>query len=142
MHFENLTLTNTISTFQDTATAEDGGVSSTFTNVTFKAGFRHGYGSNVVFTDCTFDSNFEGYALHFEGDSNGVAGEIKLTGCKFLGGKVHLGGPRTYAFTNCDFATGTDFRVWSGTTLTGCTYNGVAITIDNVNEGSTYVTIQ
>ena len=132
MHFENLTFTNTISTFQDTAKAEDGGVSCTFTNVTFGAGFRHGYGSRVAFTDCTFGSNSEGYALHFEYDEGGEELEVKITNCVFEGGKVHLGGPRTYAFTNCDFASGTDFQVWTNITLEGCTVDGVAVTADNV----------
>ena len=122
---ENVTITNTVYTM-------DNGGKSTFTNVTFAAGFRQGYGTGVVFTDCTFGSNSEGYALHFQTDNASESGLITLNGCEFEGGKVHLGGKRAYAFTNCDFAEGTDFQVWSTITLKGCTVDGVAITNENI----------
>ena len=51
----------------------------------------------------------------------------------FEGGKVHLGGKRTYAFVGCDFATGTDFQVWSNITIDGCTVDDVAVTESNVS---------
>ncbi len=125
INLENMTITNTVYTMAD-------GGKSTFTNVYFADGFRQGYGTGVVFTDCTFGSNSEGYALHFQTDSASEGGLITLDGCKFEGGKVHLGGKRAYAFTNCDFAAGTDFQVWSNITLEGCTVDGVAVTADNV----------
>ena len=125
MNFENLTFENTVFTM------ENGG-NATFTNVHFAAGVREAYGSGVVFNNCTFGSNSQGYALHFQKAESSVGGVIKLNGCKFLGGKVHLGGLRTYEFTNCDFAAGTDFGVWTGATLEGCTVDGVAITADNI----------
>jgi hypothetical protein len=121
-----MTITNTVYTMAD-------GGDATFTDVYFAAGFRQGYGKNVVFTDCTFGSNSEGYALHFQTDSGDEGGNIVLNGCEFEGGKVHLGGKRAYTFTNCDFAAGTDFQVWSGVTLEGCTVDGVAITAENID---------
>ncbi len=125
MHFENLTFENTVFTM------EDGG-KCTFTNVNFAAGVRKAYGTGVVFTDCTFGSNSDGYALHFE--SSGTSTDaIKLNGCQFDGGKVHLGKGRTYVFTDCDFAAGTDFQVWSKITLDGCTVDGVEVTAENAN---------
>ncbi len=126
INLENVTITNTVYTMAD-------GGKSTFTNVTFAAGVRRAYGSNVVFTDCTFGSNSEGYALHFESDAASEGGNIVLNGCKFEGGKVHLGSKRTYTFTGCDFAAGTDFQVWSGITLDGCTVDGEKVTADNVS---------
>ncbi|MBQ4268234.1 MAG: leucine-rich repeat domain-containing protein, partial [Clostridia bacterium] len=124
-HFKNLTFVNTVLTMAD-------GGNSTFEDVTFAAGFRNGYGKAVKFTDCTFGSNSEGYALHFQTDSSSEGGLIVLNDCEFEGGKVHLGGKRAYAFTGCDFAAGTDFQVWSNVTLIGCTVDGVAITAENV----------
>ena len=125
INLENVTITNTVYTMAD-------GGKSTFTNVYFAAGFRQGYGTGVVFTDCTFGSNSEGYALHFQTDSASEGGLITLDGCKFEGGKVHLGGKRAYAFTNCDFAAGTDFQVWSNITLDNCTVGGEVVTADNI----------
>ena len=125
INLENVTLTNTVYTMAD-------GGNATFTSVNFAAGFRQGYGKNVKFTNCTFGSNSEGYALHFQSDSASEGGVITLDGCKFEGGKVHLGGKRSYEFTNCEFAEGTDFQVWSNITLTGCTVNGVAVTSGNI----------
>lgn len=122
---ENVTITNTVYTMENGSNAE-------FTNVYFAAGFRQGYGKNVVFTDCTLGSNSEGYALHFQTDSASEGGEIKLTGCEFEGGKVHLGGKRAYVFTDCNFAAGTDFQVWSNITLKDCTVDGVKVTAENV----------
>lgn len=122
---ENVTITNTVYTMEN-------GSNATFTNVYFAAGFRQGYGKAVVFTDCTFGSNSEGYALHFQTDAASEGGLIKLNGCKFEGGKVHLGGKRAYEFTNCDFAAGTDFQVWSNITLDGCTVDGAEVTAANV----------
>jgi hypothetical protein len=110
----------------------ENGSNATFTNVNFAAGFRQGYGKNVVFTGCTFGSNSEGYALHFQTDYASEGGKITLDGCEFKGGKVHLGGKRAYEFTGCDFAAGTDFQVWSNITLDGCTVDGVAVTDANV----------
>ena len=124
-NFKNLTFTNTVFTMAD-------GGESTFEDVTFAAGFRRGYGKGVEFTDCTFGSNSEGYALHFESDSSSEGGLIKLTDCEFEGGKVHLGGKRSYEFTNCDFATGTDLQAWGNITLDGCTVDGVAVTAENI----------
>ena len=125
VNLENVTITNTVYTMAE-------GGASTFTNVTFAAGFRQGYGSNVTFNNCTFGSNSEKYALHFQTDSASEGGVITLTGCEFGGGNVHLGGKRTYVFTDCDFVEGTDFQVWSGITLDGCTVNGVEVTADNI----------
>jgi len=124
INLENVTITNTVYTMAD-------GGNATFTDVNFAAGFRQGYGKNVEFTDCTFGSNSEGYALHFQTDSASEGGEIKLNGCKFEGGKVHLGGKRAYTFSGCDFVAGTDFQVWSNITLDGCTVDGVAVTAAN-----------
>ncbi len=124
INLENVTLTNTVYTMAD-------GGKATFTNVTFAAGFRQGYGTGVVFTNCTFGANSEGYALHFQTDSASEGGIITLNGCEFEGGKVHLGGKRAYTFTGCDFAAGTDFQVWSNITLDGCTVDGVEVTADN-----------
>ncbi len=126
IHLENVTITNTVYTMAD-------GGNSTFKNVNFAAGFRQGYGKNVVFTDCTFGCNTEGYALHFQTDSASEGGLIALNGCEFEGGKVHLGGKRAYAFTGCDFAAGTDFQVWSNVTLENCTVDGEKVTADNMN---------
>ncbi|MBR2906605.1 MAG: hypothetical protein IKC26_00995 [Clostridia bacterium] len=126
IHLENVTITNTVYTMAD-------GGNATFTNVNFAAGFRQGYGKNVVFTECTFGSNSEGYALHFQTDSASEGGLITINGCKFEGGKVHLGGKRAYAFAGCDFAAGTDFQVWSSITLDGCTVNGEEVTAENVS---------
>lgn len=123
---ENVTITNTVYTMAD-------GGKSTFKNVNFAAGFRQGYGTGVTFDGCTFGSNSEGYALHFQTDSASAGGLITLTQCEFEGGKVHLGGKRAYAFTNCDFAAGTDFQVWSNVTLEGCTVDGVAVTSANAS---------
>ena len=125
VNLKNVTITNTVYTMEN-------GSNATFTNVNFAAGFRQGYGKNVKFTDCTFGSNSEGYALHFQTDSASEGGLIKLNGCEFEGGKVHLGGKRAYEFVGCDFATGTDFQVWSNITLDGCTVNGVEVTAANV----------
>lgn len=125
MNLKNVTITNTVYTM------ESGG-KATFTNVYFAAGFRQGYGTGVEFTDCTFGSNSEGYALHFQTDSASEGGKITLNDCKFEGGKVHLGGKRAYEFTNCDFAAGTDFQVWSNITLKNCTVNGEEVTTANV----------
>ncbi len=125
INLENVTLTNTVYTMAD-------GGKATFTNVYFAAGFRQGYGTGVVFTDCTFGSNSEGYALHFQTDSASEGGLIKLNGCKFEGGKVHLGGKRAYEFNGCDFAAGTDFQVWSNITLENCTVNGEKVTAENM----------
>ena len=125
VNLENVTITNTVYTMAD-------GGKSIFTNVNFAAGFRQGYGTGVVFNDCTFGSNSEGYALHFQTDSASEGGLIKLNGCEFKGGKVHLGGKRAYEFTNCDFATGTDFQVWSDIALDSCTVDGVEVTDANV----------
>ncbi len=125
INLENMTITNTVYTMAD-------GGKATFTNVNFAAGFRQGYGTGVVFTDCTFGSNSEGYALHFQTDSASEGGLIKLNGCEFEGGKVHLGGKRAYEFVGCDFAAGTDFQVWSNITLDGCTVDGVAVNADNI----------
>lgn len=125
IHLENMTITNTVYTMAD-------GGDATFTNVYFAEGFRQGYGKNVVFTDCTFGSNFEGYALHFQSDSASEGGVITLDGCKFEGGNIHLGGKRTYSFVGCDFAEGTDFQVWSGITLNNCTVNGEKVTAANI----------
>jgi len=122
---ERMNITNTVYTRDEGGKAE-------FTNVTFKAGFRQGYGKSVVFTGCSFDSNSEGYALHFQTDSSSDGGLIELTNCNFNGGKVHLGGKRTYEFSGCNFKEGTDFQVWSGITLTGCTVDGVNVTSDNI----------
>ncbi len=124
INLENITITNTVYT-------QDKGGNATFTNVYFKAGVRRAYGSGVVFNNCTFGSNSDGYALHFESDGSST-NAIQLNGCKFEGGKVHLGKGRTYAFTGCDFVAGTDFQVWSGVTLDGCTVDGVAITAENI----------
>ena len=124
IHLENVTLTNTV------YTQEDGG-NATFTNVTFAAGVREAYGTGVVFTDCTFGSNSEGYALHFQSHGSST-NAIQLNGCEFEGGKVHLGGGRTYVFTGCDFAAGTDFQVWADVTLEGCTVDGEVITAENL----------
>ena len=124
IELENVTITNTVYTM------ENGG-KATFTNVNFAAGFRQGYGTGVVFTDCTFGSNSEGYALHFQTDATDASGKIQLNGCKFEGGKVHLGGKRAYEFTGCDFAAGTDFQVWSNITLKDCTVNGETVTAAN-----------
>ena len=126
INLENVTITNTVYTMAD-------GGNATFTNVNFAAGFRQGYGKAVVFNDCTFGSNSEGYALHFQSDSASEGGVITLNGCEFEGGKVHLGGKRAYAFTGCDFAAGTDFQVWSNITLDGCTVDGVEVTVDNAD---------
>ena len=71
-------------------------------------------------------------SLHFQTDAASEDGEIKLNGCKFEGGKVHLGGKRAYTFTGCDFATETDFQVWSNITLENCTVNGVSVTSENI----------
>ena len=125
INLENVTITNTVYTMAD-------GGNATFTNVNFAAGFRQGYGKSVVFNDCTFGSNSEGYALHFQTDSASEDGIIKLNGCEFEGGKVHLGGKRAYTFTGCDFAEGTDFQVWSNITLENCTVNGVSVTSENI----------
>lgn len=125
VNLQNVTITNTVYTMAD-------GGNATFTNVNFAAGFRQGYGKNVVFTDCTFGSNSEGYALHFQTDSASEGGVIKLNGCEFEVGKVHLGGKRAYEFTGCDFAAGTDFQVWSNITLDGCTVDGEAVTAENM----------
>lgn len=122
---ENMTITDTVYTMAD-------GGQSTFNNVTFAAGFRQGYGTGVTFNYCTFGSNSEGYALHFQTDSASEGGKIILNGCTFEGGKVHLGGKRSYEFTNCEFATGTDFQVWSNITLTNCTVNDVVVTAANM----------
>ncbi len=122
---KNVTITNTVYTMAD-------GGKSKFENVKFAAGFRQGYGTAVEFNNCTFGSNSEGYALHFQTDSASEGGMITLNGCKFDGGKVHLGGKRAYAFTGCDFAQGTDFQVWSNITLEKCTVNGVAVTYENI----------
>ena len=124
INLENVTITNTVYTMAD-------GGKATFKNVNFAAGFRQGYGTGVVFTDCTFGANSEGYALHFQTDSASEGGLITLTGCKFEGGKVHLGGKRSYSFADCEFAAGTDFQVWSNITLNNCTVNGEKITEDN-----------
>lgn len=121
---ENVTLTNTVYTMEN-------GSNATFKNVYFAAGFRQGYGKNVKFEGCTFGSNTEGYALHFQTDSASEGGNIALTECEFEGGKVHLGGKRAYTFTGCDFAEGTDFQVWSTITLDGCTVNGEKVTAEN-----------
>ena len=125
MTFENVTFTDTV------YTQNDGG-NSTFTNVVFEKGFRRGYGSGVVFNNCTFGSNSEGYALHFETDAESEGGVIQLNNCTFQGGKVHLGSQRTYVFTECEFAIGTDFQVWSDVTLDDCTVNGVKVTAENI----------
>lgn len=122
---QNMTITNTVYTM------EDGG-NATFDKVYFAAGFRQGYGKNVTFNECTFGSNSEGYALHFQTDSASEGGNITLNGCTFEGGKVHLGGKRAYTFENCEFAAGTDFQVWSTITLNGCTVDGVAVTDANI----------
>ncbi|MBQ4037736.1 MAG: hypothetical protein IJC84_06385 [Clostridia bacterium] len=124
IRLKNVTVTNTVYTMAE-------GSDATFTNVNFAAGFRQGYGKNIVFTDCTFGANSEGYALHFQTDSASADGTIKLTGCEFEGGNVHLGGKRAYVFTGCDFAAGTDFQVWSTVTLSGCTVDGTAVTAEN-----------
>lgn len=126
INLENVTVTNTVYTMAD-------GGQSTFKNVTFEKGVRQAYGTGVVFENCTFGSNSEGYALHFQSDDASAGGNIRLTGCKFLGGKVHLGGKRAYTFTGCDFAAGTDFQVWSDITLNGCTVGDVQITAENLN---------
>lgn len=125
IHLENMTITNTVYTMEN-------GSNATFTNVNFAAGFRQGYGKAVVFDNCSFGSNSEGYALHFQTDNASEGGEIKLTGCEFEGGKVHLGGKRAYTFSGCDFAEGTDFQVWSNITLENCTVNGVKVTAENM----------
>ena len=125
INLQNVTVTNTIYTMEN-------GSNATFTNVNFAAGVRQAYGKNVQFTNCTFGSNSEGYALHFQTDSASEGGNIQLTGCDFEGGKVHLGGKRAYTFTDCDFATGTDFQVWSNITLENCTVDGVEITAENI----------
>ena len=125
INLKNMTITNTVYTMAD-------GSDATFEDVTFAAGFRQGYGKGVVFTNCTFGSNSEGYALHFQTDSASEGGEIKLAGCKFNGGKVHLGGKRAYAFSGCEFAAGTDFQVWSNISLENCTVDGVAVTASNM----------
>ncbi|MBO5223560.1 MAG: leucine-rich repeat protein [Clostridia bacterium] len=125
IHLKNVTITNTVYTMAD-------GGNATFEKVNFAAGVRQAYGKNVVFTDCTFGSNSEGYALHFQTDSASEGGNITIDGCKFEGGKVHLGGKRAYTFTGCDFAAGTDFQVWSNITLSECTVDGVAVTAENV----------
>lgn len=125
VNLENVTITNTVYTMEN-------GSDATFKNVYFAAGFRQGYGKNVKFTDCTFGSNSEGYALHFQTDSASAGGLIELNGCKFEGGKVHLGGKRAYEFTNCEFAASTDFQVWSDVTVNGCTVNGEKVTAENM----------
>jgi len=125
INLKNMTITNTVYTMAD-------GSNATFEDVTFAAGFRQGYGKGVVFTNCTFGSNSEGYALHFQTDSASEGGVINLTGCNFNGGKVHLGGKRAYAFSGCEFATGTDFQVWSNISLENCTVGGVAVTASNM----------
>jgi len=125
INLENVTITNTVYTMAD-------GGDATFTNVNFAEGFRQGYGKGVKFTDCTFGSNSEGYALHFQTDSASAGGVITLDGCKFEGGNVHLGGKRAYEFTGCDFAAGTDFQVWSNITLDGCTVNGETVNAENI----------
>ncbi|MBQ5843836.1 MAG: hypothetical protein IIW52_03145, partial [Alistipes sp.] len=125
INLENMTITNTVYTMAD-------GSNASFTKVTFEAGFRQGYGKNVIFTNCSFGSNSEGYALHFQTDSASDGGEIKLTGCQFNGGKVHLGGKRAYTFSGCEFAENTDFQVWSNITLENCTVDGVAVTSSNI----------
>ena len=125
IHLENVTITNTVYTMAE-------GGEATFTNVKFAAGFRQGYGTDVEFTDCTFGSNSEGYALHFQTDSASEGGLITLNGCKFEGGKVHLGGKRAYEFVGCEFTAGTDFQVWSNITLDGCTVNGEEVTAANM----------
>ncbi len=125
MTIEDLTITDTVYT-------QNGGGLSTFNNVTFAKGVRRAYGSGVTFNGCTFGKNSEGYALHFESDSGSAGGVITLNGCKFQGGNVHLGSKRSYEFTNCDFATGTDFQVWSDISLENCTVNGVLVTEDNI----------
>ena len=122
---QNMTITNTVYTM------ENGG-NATFDKVYFAAGFRQGYGKNVTFNECTFGSNSEGYALHFQTDSASDGGNVTLNGCTFEGGKVHLGGKRAYTFENCEFAAGTDFQVWSTITLNGCTVDGVAVTDANI----------
>lgn len=123
---ENVTVTNTIYTMEN-------GSNATFIDVTFAAGVREAYGKNVKFDGCTFGSNAAGYALHFQTDSASAGGMITLTDCEFLGGKVHLGGPRGYTFTNCEFAAGTDFQVWSDIILDGCTVDGVEVTAANLS---------
>ncbi len=131
MNFENLTFENTIFTMSGTGTVESGGGRATFTNVYFAAGVRRAYGTGVVFNNCTFGYNSEGYALHFESDGSST-NAIQLNDCVFEEGKIHLGRGRNYAFTGCDFAAGTDFQVWSSATIEGCTVDGVAITADNI----------
>ncbi len=125
INLKNVTVTNTVYTMAD-------GGNATFENVNFAAGVREAYGKNVKFDGCSFGSNAEGYALHFQTDSTDADGEIKLNGCAFLGGKVHLGGKRAYTFTGCDFEAGTDFQVWSNITLDGCTVAGVEVNADNI----------
>ena len=109
----------------------DGG-NAAFTGVTFDKGVRQAYGSGVIFTNCQFGSNDEGYALHFQTDSASEGGVITLDGCKFLGGNVHLGGKRSYTFSGCDFKAGTDFQVWSDITIENCTVGDVQVTSDNI----------
>jgi len=66
--------------------------------------------TSASFTDCNFDINSNGeYYKTIRPYS-----EIVLT--------------------NCDFAAGTDFQVWSNITLKGCTVDGVAITADNIDS--------
>lgn len=123
---ENMTVTNTVYTMSD-------GGNAAFTGVTFEKGVRQAYGRGVIFTNCQFGSNHEGYALHFQSDSASEGGVITLDGCKFLGGKVHLGGMRSYTFSGCDFEDGTDFQVWSDITIENCTVDGVVqVTSDNI----------
>ena len=124
-HFEDVTFTNTV------FTCMEGGGKSTFKNVTFAAGVRRAYGNSVVFDNCTFGSNSEGYALHFESQSSST-GTITINDCEFEGGKIHLGSARNYAFTGCDFKAGTDLQVWGTIVLEGCTVDGVAVTAANV----------
>lgn len=125
IYLENVTVTNTVYTMAD-------GGKATFKYVNFAAGVRNAYGADVKFIDCTFGSNSEGYAMHFQSDAASEGGVISLEGCKFNGGKVHLGSKRSYDFKGCDFATGTDFQVWSNISLEGCTVNGVEVTSENI----------
>ena len=124
INLENVTITNTVFTM-------DEGSNATFKNVYFEKGVRQAYGNNVKFESCSFGSNSEGYALHFQTDVNDN-GNITIDRCQFNGGKVHLGGKRTYDFKECNFEAGTDFQVWSNITLENCSVDGTIVTSANI----------
>lgn len=121
MTFENVTFTNTVFTM-----AENVGANFTFTGCTFEKGIRNAYADTVVFNDCTFYENSEGYALHYH--SLTADDSVTVNNCNFETGRVAFGGSGLVTLNGCNFS-----NVVNSTKYATQPYVGVWITMDIVD---------